>query len=99
TVTVDPRRFLGGQSELWTYSLDVHRGFGSLLARIWKSLRRAGAKVPAMTYGTGRVLFEPRTKRVIEAPGDGGPPLALDDVGIRPGTVLWVVRPDALPSS
>jgi serine/threonine protein kinase len=98
TITVDPRRFLGQQSELWTYSLDVHRGLGSLLARVWKSLRRAGAKVPPMTYGAEWVLFEPRTRRVIEEAPEGAPPLGLEDAGIRPGTILWVVRPDAVPS-
>jgi hypothetical protein len=98
-VTVDPRRFLGEQSELWTFSLDVHRSLGSLLARIWKSLRRAGAKVPPMTYGSEWLLFEPRNSRVIVDAPEGTEPLGLEAAGIRSGAVLWVLRPDAVPSS
>jgi serine/threonine protein kinase len=97
-ITVDPRRFLGENSELWTFSLDVHRHLASLLARIWKALRRAGATVPPMTYGTLWVLFEPRTGRAIVAEsGQGAEPLSLEAAGIRPGTVLWLLPPDAIP--
>ncbi|MDC3961271.1 serine/threonine-protein kinase [Polyangium jinanense] len=93
-VTVDPRRFLGEQSELWTFSLDVHTHLSSLIARIWKALRRAGAKVPPMTYGTEWILFEPRTKRFVEDdPCEGGERLSLEAAGIRPGAVLWVMTP------
>jgi serine/threonine-protein kinase len=92
-VTVDPRRFLGANSELWTFSLDVHRHVSSLIARVWKALRRAGAKVEPMTYGTAWVLFEPRTGRVIAELGEGQERLSLQDAGIRPGIVLWVVEP------
>jgi serine/threonine-protein kinase len=94
-VTVDPRRILGQSSELWTFSLDVHRHMSSLIARIWKSMRRAGADVPPMTYGKTWVLFEPRTGRSIAAEvGEGGAQQSLADAGIRPGTVLWILRPD-----
>jgi eukaryotic-like serine/threonine-protein kinase len=92
-VMVDPRRLLGGKSELWTFSLDVHRHVSSLVARVWKALRRAGAKVPALTYGTAWVLFEPRTGRSIVEIGEGRAPLSLEAAGIRPGIVLWVVEP------
>ncbi|MDI1447662.1 serine/threonine-protein kinase [Polyangium sp. 6x1] len=94
-VTVDPRRFLGTQSELWTFSLDVHTHLSSLIARIWKALRRAGAKVPPMSYGAEWVLFEPRTKRFVEDDKrEGGERLSLEAAGIRPGAVLWVVTPE-----
>ncbi len=93
-VTVDPRRYLGEKTELWTFSLDVHKHLASLIARIWKALRRAGAKVPPMTYGTEWVLFEPRTGRfVTDNVGDGAPRVTLEAAGIRPGTVLWVMKP------
>jgi hypothetical protein len=69
---------------------------GTLVVRIWKSLRRAGAAVPPRTYGTSWVLFEPRTGRVlIEVGGDGAEPMSLEAAGIRPGTVLWVIPPNA----
>ncbi|HSN97317.1 MAG TPA: serine/threonine-protein kinase [Candidatus Nanopelagicales bacterium] len=96
-ITVDPRHFLGQKSELWTFSLDVHRHVSSLVARIWKALRRAGAKVPPMTYGTAWVLFEPRTGRTIPELGEGLERVSLEAAGIRPGTVLWVVEPGADP--
>ena len=93
---MDPRRFLGEKSELWTFSLDVHRNLSSLIARIWKALRRAGSKVPAMTYGSQWVLFEPRTGRfIVDEPNDGGERPSLEAAGIRPGTVLWVMNPEA----
>jgi eukaryotic-like serine/threonine-protein kinase len=94
-VTVDPRRILGETSELWTFSLDVHKSLSSLLSRIWKAMRRSGAKVPPLSYGAAWVLFEPRTGRVIE--GQGASETTLDQAGIRPGTILWVVPPDAVP--
>ncbi len=97
-LTIDPRRFLGEQSEMWTFSLDVHRGLSTLLARIWKALRRAGAQVPPMTYGTEWVLFEPRTGRTIaEHREEAGSP-SLEDAGLRPGIVLWVMRPADVPA-
>jgi eukaryotic-like serine/threonine-protein kinase len=97
TVTVDPRRLLGAESELWTFSLDVHRDVSSLVARIWRSLSRAGAKVPARTYGTTWALVEPRTGRAIVEPGGEGVDkrTTLEEAGIRTGTVLWVVPLDA----
>lgn len=95
-VTIDPRRFLGEKTELWTLSLDVHPSLASLIARIWKALRRAGSKVPPMTYGSQWVLFEPRTGRFIEdAPKDGGASLSLESAGLRPGAVLWIMKPEA----
>jgi len=95
-VTVDPRRLLGAESELWTLSLDVHRDVSSLVARIWRSLCRAGARVPPRTYGSTWTLVEPRTGRAIAEPGgDGGTPRAtLEEAGIRTGTVLWVIPLD-----
>ena len=99
-VTVDPRRFLGTESEMWTFSLDVHRHMSSLIGRIWTALRRAGAKVPPMTYGTTWVLVEPRTGQTIaEGRGEGAERLTLEAAGIRPGVVLWVVPPDAVPKA
>ena len=95
-ITVDPRRILGEKSELWTFSLEVHRHLPSLLSRIWKALRRAGASLPPMTYGTAWVLFEPRTGRTIVDPSrDPEDRPSLEDAGIRPGTVLWILRPGA----
>jgi serine/threonine protein kinase len=96
-VTVDPRHFLGQKSELWTFSLDVHRHVSSLVGRVWKALRRAGARVPPLTYGTAWVLFEPRTGRVIAEVGEGLEQLSLEAAGIRPGIVLWVVTPGTDP--
>jgi len=98
-ITVDPRRILGEKSELWTFSLDVHRHLSSLLSRIWKALRRSGAAIPAMTYGKEWVLFEPRTGRVLveEQPSEGAAPKGLEAAGIRAGTILWVLRPEAAP--
>jgi serine/threonine-protein kinase len=94
-ITVDPRRLLGEASELWTFSLNVHRNVSSLVSRIWKSLRRAGAPLPPRTYGTAWVLFEPRTgKALMEAGGEDAWRLSLEDAGIRPGTVLWVMPPE-----
>jgi eukaryotic-like serine/threonine-protein kinase len=91
-VTVDPRRFLGEKSEIWSFSLDVHRHVSSLVARIWKALRRSGADVPPMTYGTKWVLVEARTGQpIIELGAGGTAPLSLEAAGIRPGIVLWVV--------
>ncbi len=96
-VTVDPRPLLGAESELWTLSLDVHRDVSSLVARIWRSLCRAGAKVPARTYGTRWTLVEPRTGRAIVEPARDGaaPRTTLEEAGIRTGTVLWVVPLEA----
>jgi hypothetical protein len=92
-VTVDPRRLLGAESELWTLSLDVHRDVSSLVARIWRSLARAGAKLPPRSYGTSWTLVEPRTGRAIIEPGGDGR-VTLEEAGIRTGTVLWVVPVD-----
>ena len=92
-VTVDPRRLLGAESELWTLSLDVHRDVSSLVARIWRSLSRAGAKLPPRSYGTAWTLVEPRTGRAIVEPGGDGR-VTLEEAGIRTGTVLWVVPVD-----
>jgi serine/threonine-protein kinase len=97
-VTVDPRRFLGEKSELWTFSLDVHRHLASLIARIWKALRRGGSQVPPMTYGTQWVLYEPRTGRVIvDDVREGGERKTLEEAGIRPAAVLWVLAPADVP--
>jgi len=96
-VTVDPRRLLGEKSELWTFSLDVHRHVSSLIARIWRALRRAGGDVPPMTYGTAWVLVEARTGRAIAEVRAGLERLTLEDAGLRPGSVLWVVAPAAHP--
>jgi serine/threonine-protein kinase len=91
-VIVDPRPLLGPSSELWSFSLDVHRDAGSLVARIWRSLRRAGAQLPPMSYGTAWTLVEPRTGRAIaETQGEGAERSSLEAEGILPGTVLWVV--------
>jgi serine/threonine protein kinase len=92
-VTVDPRRLLGDKCELWTFSLEVHRSVSSLVARVWRSLRRAGADVPAMTYGTAWVLIEARTGRAIGEGGVGLEKVSLEDAGLRPGSVLWAVAP------
>ena len=94
-VTVDPRRLLGDKSELWTLSLDVHRDLSTLIARIWKAMRRAGAKIPPMTYGTEWVLYEPRTQKFVSDSGPVGGKVTLDEAGIRSGAVLWIVQPDA----
>jgi serine/threonine-protein kinase len=95
-ITVDPRRFLGAQTETWTFSFDVHKNVSSFLARVWKSLRRGGADIPPLTYGKTWVLFEPRTGRTI-TDGDGTERLSLEAAGLRPGIVLWVLSPDAVP--
>lgn len=92
-ITVDPRRVLGDRSELWTFSLDVHKHVSSLISRIWKALRRAGADVPPMTYGTAWVLVEPRTGRTIAELKEGPERLSLEEAEIRPGMILWVVKP------
>jgi eukaryotic-like serine/threonine-protein kinase len=92
-ITVDPRRLLGPESELWTLSLDVHRDVSSLVARIWRSLARAGAKVPPRTYGTTWALVEPRTGRtIVERSSEDGARSSIEAAGILPGAVLWVVR-------
>lgn len=93
-VTIDPRRLLGDRSELWTLSLDVHRDLSTLVSRIWKSLRRAGAKLPPMSYGTEWVLFEPRTQKYVSLSGPEGGKVSLDEAGIRSGGVLWIVAPE-----
>jgi hypothetical protein len=93
-VTIDPRRLLGERTELWTLSLDVHPNLSTLISRIWKSLRRAGAKLPPMSYGTEWVLFEPRTQKVVSLEGPEGAKISLDEAGIRSGGVLWVVVPE-----
>jgi serine/threonine-protein kinase len=95
-ITVDPRRFLGAQSEMWTFSFDVHRNVSSFLARVWKALRRGGADIPPLTYGKTWVLFEPRTGRTI-VDSAGEERLSLEAAGLRPGIVLWVLSPDAVP--
>jgi serine/threonine protein kinase len=95
-VTVDPRRYLGERTELWTFSLDVHRHVTSLVSRIWKSLRRAGAQVAPMSYGVEWALHEPRTGRTLElGSAPSGERKTLEEAGIRAGTILWVVRPGA----
>ncbi|NUQ73303.1 MAG: serine/threonine protein kinase [Polyangiaceae bacterium] len=97
-ITVDPRRFLGAQTEMWTFSFDVHKNVSSLIARVWKALRRGGADIPPLTYGKTWVLFEPRTGRTIpESGGVGGERLSLEAAGLRPGAILWVLAPDAVP--
>ena len=59
------------------------------------SLSRAGAKLPPMTYGTTWVLVEARTGRTIVDPeGGASERTSLEDAGIQPGAVLWVVRLD-----
>ncbi|MBK9264002.1 MAG: serine/threonine protein kinase [Polyangiaceae bacterium] len=93
-VTVDPRRFLGEKSELWTLSLDVHRDISTLLSRIWKAMRRAGAKVPPMSYGTEWVLYEPRTQKFVADTGRDGGKMSLEEAGIRSGAVLWIMMPE-----
>lgn len=93
-VTVDPRRLLGDQSELWTLSLDVHRDLSTLISRIWKALRRGGAKIPPMTYGTEWVLYEPRTQKFVADRGPDGAKVTLDEAGIRSGGVLWIMVPE-----
>lgn len=91
-VTVDPRRILGQDREIWSLSIDVHPSVTSFIARVWKSLRRAGKKLPPMTYGTEWTLMEPRTgRRIPEHHEPGGAPLTLDEAGIRPGAILWAV--------
>jgi serine/threonine-protein kinase len=95
-ITVDPRRFLGAQSEMWTFSFDVHKNVSSFLSRVWKALRRGGADIPPLTYGKTWVLFEPRTGRtIIDSAGEER--LSLEAAGLRPGIVLWVLSPDAVP--
>lgn len=97
-ITVDPRRFLGAQTEMWTFSFDVHKNVSSLIARVWKALRRGGADIPPLTYGKTWVLFEPRTGRtIIDSASEGGERLSLEAAGLRPGVVLWVLAPDAVP--
>ncbi len=92
-VIVDPRRVLGETSELWSLSLDVHKNLASLVARIYRSLNRAGAKLPPMTYGKAWALVEARTgDLLLEQEGEGG--TSLEAAGIEPGVVLWVVRLD-----
>lgn len=94
-VTVDARRLLGDQTELWTLSLDVHPNLSSLISRIWKAMRRAGSKLPPMTYGSAWTLFEPRTGRyLVDDPDERGERPTLEAAGIRPGTVLWVMKGD-----
>jgi serine/threonine protein kinase len=93
-VTVDPRRLLGEKSELWTLSLDVHRNLSTLISRIWKALRRAGAKIPPMSYGTEWVLYEPRTRTFVSDIGRDGQKITLDEAGIRSGSVLWIMVPE-----
>jgi hypothetical protein len=95
-VTVDPRPFLGDSSEVWTFSLEVHPNVSSLVARVYRALRRAGGKVEPRSYGTSWVLFEPRTDRAImETLGGDGARTSLDAAGIRTGGILWVVRPES----
>jgi eukaryotic-like serine/threonine-protein kinase len=93
-VTVDPRRLLGDQSELWTLSLDVHRDLSTFISRIWKAMRRAGAKVPPMSYGTEWVLFEPRTQKFVADSARNGEKVTLEQAGIRTGAVLWIMVPE-----
>lgn len=93
-VTVDPRRLLGEKSELWTLSLDVHRDLSTLVSRVWKALRRGGAQIPPMTYGTAWILYEPRTQRFVTFDNPSGEKKTLEDAGIRSGAILWIVVPD-----
>lgn len=93
-VTVDPRRLLGEKSELWTLSLDVHRDLSTLVSRVWKALRRGGAQIPPMTYGTAWILYEPRTQRFVTFDHPSGDKKTLEDAGIRSGAILWIVVPD-----
>ena len=97
-ITVDPRKFLGAHSETWTFSFDVHKNVSSFLSRVWKALRRGGADIPPLTYGKTWVLFEPRTGRTIpDDPCQGAERLSLEAAGLRPGIVLWVLAPEAVP--
>ena len=97
-ITVDPRKFLGAHSETWTFSFDVHKNVSSFLSRVWKALRRGGADIPPLTYGKTWVLFEPRTGRTIrDGPCEGADRLSLEAAGLRPGIVLWVLAPEAVP--
>ncbi|MFT3771779.1 MAG: protein kinase [Minicystis sp.] len=94
-ITVDPRRILGDASEIWTFSCEVHPTVSSLVARVYRSLRRAGAQLPTRSYGTKWVLFEPRTERaVVEQDEEGSGKQTLGDAGIGPGTVLWAMLVD-----
>jgi hypothetical protein len=44
------------------------------------------------------VLFEPRTGRtILDSAGEGTERLSLEAAGLRPGIVLWVLAPDAVP--
>ncbi|MEZ4294985.1 MAG: hypothetical protein R3B70_08400 [Polyangiaceae bacterium] len=48
-----------------------------------------------MSYGTERTLFDPRTARpIVYEPGESGAKPGIEDSGIRPGAILWVVRPE-----
>jgi serine/threonine-protein kinase len=96
-VTVDPRRLLGAESELWTFSLDVHKHASSVIARVWKALRRAGAEVPSMSYGKRWALVEARTGKAIVEVGEDMRPLSVQEAGLRAGAVLWVVALETLP--
>jgi hypothetical protein len=83
---------------MWTFSFDVHKNVSSFLSRVWKALRRGGADIPPLTYGKTWVLFEPRTGRtILESAGEGTGRLSLEAAGLRPGIVLWVLAPDAVP--
>lgn len=93
-VTVDPRRILGDRSELWTFSLDVHKDVGSLVSRVYRSLRRAGAPVQPRSYGLTWTLFDPGLDRAIsDAPREDGSRPTPAEAGIRSGAVLWVMAP------
>lgn len=93
-VTVDPRRLLGENCELWTLSLDVHKDLSMFIGRIWKSMRRAGSKIGPRSYGVEWILYEPRTQRVVLNGVWDGAKMSLEEAGIRSGAVLWLMAPE-----
>jgi hypothetical protein len=83
---------------MWTFSFDVHRHVSSVVGRVFRALRRAGADIPPMTYGMTWILFDPRMRRTInEGALEGRKPLSLEAAGIRPGSILLVLSPEAVP--
>jgi O-acetyl-ADP-ribose deacetylase (regulator of RNase III) len=98
-ITVDPRRFLGADRELWTFPFDAQELLFSFLARVYHALRDAGAKIPPLTYGRAWVLFDPRAQRTINKGTtiEEHGALRLGDAGIEPETELWVMSPEPIP--
>ena len=100
-ITVDPSNFLKDGTGTWVYPYDQFNTVQQLLNNIWNALPRD--KVSPFSYGKEWVLLHAKTNTKIEdiganskyvrSRGESTDDRTLDQVGIRPGAELVIVKP------